>query len=71
MASNVPGAVGTLLDAANHHDTEALLASFTQDGVVDDWGREFTGAESIRGWSDREFIRGERQPDDYPRLDCR
>ena len=56
MASNVPGAVVTLLDAANHHDTEAFLASFTQDGVVDDWGREFTGAESIRGRSDREFI---------------
>jgi hypothetical protein len=56
MASNIPEAVGTLLDAANHHDTEAFLASFTQDGVVDDWGREFTGAESIRGWSDSEFI---------------
>ena len=51
MASNVPGAVVTLLDAANHHDTEALLASFTQDGVVDDWGREFTGAESHGGVS--------------------
>jgi hypothetical protein len=24
--------------------------------VVDDWGREFRGAEAIRGWSDREFI---------------
>jgi hypothetical protein len=23
---------------------------------VDDWGREFVGAEAIRGWSDREFI---------------
>ena len=30
--------------------------SFTDDGVVDDWGREFPGAEAIRGWSDREFI---------------
>ena len=24
--------------------------------MVDDWGREFTGADSIRHWSDREFI---------------
>jgi hypothetical protein len=56
MASNIPEAVVTLLDAANHHDTEAFLASFTQDGVVDDWGREFAGATSIRSWSDREFI---------------
>jgi hypothetical protein len=24
--------------------------------VVDDWGREFRGADAIRGWSDQEFI---------------
>jgi hypothetical protein len=45
-----------LLDAANANDTDAFLAAFTADGVVDDWGREFRGAEAIRGWSDREFI---------------
>ena len=45
-----------LLRAANDHDTEVFLASFTEDGVVDDWGREFVGTASIRGWSDREFI---------------
>jgi hypothetical protein len=54
--SDVPEPVARLLDAANRGDTEAFLASFTEDGVVDDWGREFTGAESIRDWSDREFI---------------
>src|SRR3954447_11655899 len=58
MTSNIPEAGARLVEAANHHDPEAFLASFTQDGVVDDWGREFTGAESIRGWSDREFIGG-------------
>jgi hypothetical protein len=42
--------------AANANDTEAFLACFTRDGVVDDWGREFRGADEIRGWSDREFI---------------
>ncbi len=42
--------------AANAHDTDAFLAMFTPDGVVDDWGREFVGAEAIRGWSDGEFI---------------
>ncbi|SNY74487.1 nuclear transport factor 2 family protein [Paractinoplanes atraurantiacus] len=44
------------LDAANANDTDAFLAAFTDDGVVDDWGREFRGAEAIRGWSDNEFI---------------
>ena len=24
--------------------------------MVDGWGREFAGAEAIRGWSDAEFI---------------
>lgn len=48
--------VRRLLDAAEAQDTDAFLACFTADGVVDDWGREFRGADSIRGWSDNEFI---------------
>jgi hypothetical protein len=56
MAPELPHPVARLLDAANNHDTDAFLASFTADGIVDDWGREFAGATSIRGWSDREFI---------------
>jgi len=55
MAS-VPQPVQAVLDAANGHDTEAFLACFTEDGVVDDWGREFQGADRIKGWSDAEFI---------------
>ena len=56
MLLDIPEPVQRLLDAANAHDTDAFLASFIADGVVDDWGREFLGAEAIRGWSDREFI---------------
>jgi ketosteroid isomerase-like protein len=55
MAS-APQPVETLLDAANAHDTDAFLACFTEDGVVDDWGREFHGSDGIRKWSDAEFI---------------
>src|SRR3954470_11408405 len=51
-----PEAVARLLSAANRHDTDGFLACFTEDGVVDDWGREFAGADAIRGWSDKEFI---------------
>jgi SnoaL-like domain len=53
---DVPDPVRTLLAAANGHDTAAFLKAFTADGVVDDWGREFTGPDAIRGWSDKEFI---------------
>jgi len=56
MADAPPEPVARLLRAANEHDTDAFLASFTDDGVVDDWGREFAGAEAIKQWSDKEFI---------------
>ncbi|HEY4280932.1 MAG TPA: nuclear transport factor 2 family protein [Conexibacter sp.] len=59
MSSQLPAPVAALLDAANANDTTAFLACFTDDGVVDDWGREFRGAAAIRGWSDREFIGAE------------
>ena len=53
---SLPQPVERLLKAANDHDSAAFLASFTEDGVVDDWGREFAGAGAIEGWSEREFI---------------
>jgi hypothetical protein len=56
MTADVPEPVARLLAAANDHDTDAFLASFTEDGVVDDWGREFVGPVAIRRWSDQEFI---------------
>jgi hypothetical protein len=56
MSLDLPEPVARLLAAANQHDTDAFLASFADDGVVDDWGREFVGDASIREWSDREFI---------------
>ncbi len=56
MNDDLPRPVRTLVDAANAGDTAAFLAAFTPDGVVDDWGREFRGADDIQGWSDGEFI---------------
>jgi hypothetical protein len=56
MSSDLPDPVLDLLRAANAHHTAAFLQRFTPDGVVDDWGREFRGADAIRGWSDAEFI---------------
>ena len=47
MTDAPPEPVARLLQAANEHDTDAFLAGFTEDGVVDDWGREFAGAEAI------------------------
>ena len=38
-----PDAVRRMVDATNAADDAAFLDSFTDDGVVDDWGREFVG----------------------------
>jgi len=56
MTIDLPGPVRAVIDAANANDTDAFLACFPPDGVVDDWGREFAGHDEIRGWSDHEFI---------------
>ena len=56
MTIDLPKPVRAVIDAANANDTDAFLACFPPDGVVDDWGREFHGYDEIRGWSDREFI---------------
>jgi hypothetical protein len=53
---SIPAAVTRLHNAAKTNDTERFLAAFAEDGVVDDWGREFAGTDAIRGCSDREFI---------------
>jgi hypothetical protein len=56
MTIDLPTPVRAAIDAANANDTDAFLACFPPDGVVDDWGREFAGHDEIRGWSDQEFI---------------
>ncbi|MEV2246412.1 nuclear transport factor 2 family protein [Streptomyces sp. NPDC049970] len=52
----LPPVVDAFLDAANAHDTDAWLRTFTPDGAVDDWGRVLSGHDAVRAWSDAEFI---------------
>ncbi|MBG6237669.1 hypothetical protein IWX78_000612 [Mycetocola sp. CAN_C7] len=56
MASTLPEPVARLIAAANSGDTDGFLDTFAPDGVVNDWGRVFTGRDAIRAWSDAEFI---------------
>ena len=55
-APALPHPVDSFVQTVNAGDTEAFLAFFPDDGVVDDWGRRFVGHDAIRGWSDNEFI---------------
>lgn len=48
--------IDRLITAVNSGDMDGFLATFAYDGVVDDWGRRFTGHNEIRGWSERESI---------------
>ena len=52
----IPEPVASFITAVNDHDEQAFLDAFAPDGTVDDWGRDFTGREQIKTWSDKEFI---------------
>jgi hypothetical protein len=56
VATQLPAPVAAAIDATNAGDRAGFLAAFTPDGVVDDWGRVFTGADEIGAWNDRENI---------------
>jgi hypothetical protein len=45
-----------MLEATNAEDPAAFLDAFTDDGVVDDWGRRFVGRARIAEWDGGENI---------------
>jgi hypothetical protein len=50
IPQQLPEGVRRALEATNAGDGAAFVAAFTEDGVVDDWGRTFRGAEEIGRW---------------------
>ena len=56
MSADLPPAVARLLAATNAEDRAGFLDAFTDDGVVDDWGREFAGRDRIAEWDAGENI---------------
>ena len=54
--SELEPAIRQLFDATNRGDSDAFLDAFAADGVVDDWGRTFTGHTEIAGWNASENI---------------
>lgn len=53
---SLPPVLIAFRDAVNAGDTEAFLGFFPETGIVEDWGRRFSGKIAIRGWSDKELI---------------
>lgn len=56
MTEQLPSPVAEFIEAVNRHDEQVFLDAFVGGGVVDDWGRTFTGRDEIKAWSDNEFI---------------
>lgn len=53
---DLPEPVAEFFDATNAGDVDRFVAAFAADGVIDDWGREFPGADRIREWTEGESI---------------
>src|SRR5690349_17463142 len=59
ISAQLPAVVRRYLDAVNAFDTDAVLATFTADAVVNDNHREFADTAAIRTWIAQE-ITGDR-----------
>jgi ketosteroid isomerase-like protein len=53
MSTTLSPPIAAYIQAANAHDTSALLGTFTTDAVVTDEGREYRGHKAIQAWSDK------------------
>jgi len=53
MSTTLSQPIAAYIQAANAHDTSALLGTLTTDAVVTDEGREYRGHEEIKQWSHR------------------
>jgi ketosteroid isomerase-like protein len=53
---NVPQSVAAFVDAINRADTDAFVALFAVDGLVNDWGTEYRGHARIRHWAGSDAI---------------
>jgi hypothetical protein len=54
--SDLETPIQTMIDATNRGDSETLLSVFSDDAVLTDWGRTFTGKSEIARWNSDENI---------------
>lgn len=54
--TDIPQPIQRLVDAINAKDTDAFVASFVEDGFVDDWGRVLRGPDGVRSWAETDAI---------------
>lgn len=54
----LPAAIDCYQNATTAQDIDAYMACFTEDAVMVDVSRTFTGQAAIRAWAEREVIPG-------------
>lgn len=62
MPDSVPDVITRYFEAADHGDTDALMALFTEDAVVIEEGKTWRGRTGIRAWQEE---RASRQAEQY------
>jgi hypothetical protein len=53
MSTKLSPPIAAYIQAANAHDTEALLDTLSAEAVITDEGRAYQGHDEIREWSHR------------------
>jgi hypothetical protein len=56
MGTQLPAVIAEHIRAVNAFDTDAVVATFTQDAYVNDNRREIVGVEAIRRWVAKELV---------------
>ena len=54
--TTVPQPIQAMIDATNAGDSDGFVAAFTDDGYLNDWGREFRGHAELRSWDQTDNI---------------
>jgi hypothetical protein len=54
--TTLPAVIQEFIRATNIHDGEALIGTFAEDALVNDFARNFWGKAAIKRWSDKEMI---------------
>ncbi|HEU0165222.1 MAG TPA: nuclear transport factor 2 family protein [Thermomicrobiales bacterium] len=56
MTAAVPAPIQAMIDATNRGDTKGFLDAFTEDALIDDWGRTFRGRAELASWNETDNI---------------
>lgn len=56
MTVELPTPIQKAFDATNAADSASFVAAFTEDGFINDWGRQLNGSAGIASWNQTDNI---------------